>query len=610
MEMLRDQMQNGAIQGLKISDEHTLLHQLFADDTGIFLKMDEQVFNSTMETLERFEMASGAKLNLGKTLVIPLNEDPVPQWLHTSACQVATTSDRYKYLGLLIGIDITEEELINDLKAKYEKKLTHWSTKLLSWPERLILAQTVLRSLPNYTLTAIGLSENGIKILERITADFVWGKNNTVRKKRPLIAWATFARRKLQGGLGWPDMKEMAQAFLLKNVTAILRRTEDDWTAIAKAIMHNRITTSTHTNEGQRTSISDLYTETGLQLHGAEATAINKLEALLPNDETDNIDWSELIYDREDEGQKLNQRWETLDTEQDWMKRWRLLWMGSSSTGAKTRFWRFLRKGYFTNHKAYDWNLDTGLCLRCDMEKETLAHAIWDCPRNLERKRWLSWLFFEEHQRTTSNITGETLIKLIDKSLQEHKANQAFFILLLTTWRTTWTERNAQQFEQTTKYMGVQQILAEAQQELYAFDNATRLSPAQEERLHTAIDTIEHWKSETSRWLLGCTTKIPRPPPSTNTIPLTNTTLHWNEEDMIRFDQEQSHSRQQSMRRNTRRLRSIRRTRTRTASDRSEPDSHASHVSYTPERSQHAGDHDSMIHFEDVDDLLRELLST
>ncbi|KAL3698101.1 hypothetical protein R1sor_012177 [Riccia sorocarpa] len=249
MDMLNAKLRQGTIQGLKTGDGQTILHQLFADDTGLFLEMNRQSFSTTMETLKLFEKASGAKLNLTKTLVLPLGSDPPPQWLIDSQCQLAGPADRFRYLGILAGTDVLEREVLNDIKIKYERRLNHWSSRLLTWPERLILAQGILRTLPNYTLMAIGLSQNGITMLERITAEFLWGTTREGKKRRLLIAWKIFARRRKDGGLGWPDMNLMAQAFLLKNIGKILQGNNEDWVRLAAAIIKARITETAHPNE-------------------------------------------------------------------------------------------------------------------------------------------------------------------------------------------------------------------------------------------------------------------------------------------------------------------------------------------------------------------------
>ncbi|KAL3686167.1 hypothetical protein R1sor_004189 [Riccia sorocarpa] len=192
-----------------MNNEEQLLHQIFNDDTGLFIQMDRQVFDNTMQTLRR-------------------------------------------YLGLLAGNDVLEEEIVQQLKDNYQKKLDHWANRLLTWPERVLLAQVVLRSLPNYTLMAVGMSAKGTHVLERITADFLWGRDHTGKRKRPLIAWSTFSRRRAHGGLGWPVMKDLATAFLLKNLAKFIQGNDEDWVKLAAAIISFKLRKSKRSKEIQK----------------------------------------------------------------------------------------------------------------------------------------------------------------------------------------------------------------------------------------------------------------------------------------------------------------------------------------------------------------------
>ncbi|KAL3681161.1 hypothetical protein R1sor_024117 [Riccia sorocarpa] len=155
--------------------------------------------------------------------------------------QIATPLDRFRYLGILAGNNILEEEIITELQEKYHKKLDHWANRLLTWLEKVLLAQNVLKALPNYILMAIGMSAKGTQVLERITADFLWGRDPSGKKKRPLIAWATFARKKAHGGLGWPIMQDLATAFLLKSLAKIIQYKDEDWIKLAGAMISYKV---------------------------------------------------------------------------------------------------------------------------------------------------------------------------------------------------------------------------------------------------------------------------------------------------------------------------------------------------------------------------------
>ncbi|KAL3684230.1 hypothetical protein R1sor_002252 [Riccia sorocarpa] len=70
MRALREAERQGLIQGLNIGDGRTLFHQLFADDTGICITAEESQFDKLREVIREFEIASGACLNLQKSLVM------------------------------------------------------------------------------------------------------------------------------------------------------------------------------------------------------------------------------------------------------------------------------------------------------------------------------------------------------------------------------------------------------------------------------------------------------------------------------------------------------------------------------------------------------------
>ncbi|KAL3687195.1 hypothetical protein R1sor_013504 [Riccia sorocarpa] len=68
MRALCEEERKGNIQGLNIGSGQALLHQLFADDTGICITAEERHFNNLKEVIKEFEVASGASLNLQKSI--------------------------------------------------------------------------------------------------------------------------------------------------------------------------------------------------------------------------------------------------------------------------------------------------------------------------------------------------------------------------------------------------------------------------------------------------------------------------------------------------------------------------------------------------------------
>lgn len=121
MSLLQEQRRVGAITGLYISEHESLIYQLFADDAGLFLRNTQAEFEATRKTIQVFEDISGAYLNVAKSVIVPL-VNPEPQvWFNRIGCQVLGPSDTTKYLGCLIGYNVTPTQETYFLLGKVSK---------------------------------------------------------------------------------------------------------------------------------------------------------------------------------------------------------------------------------------------------------------------------------------------------------------------------------------------------------------------------------------------------------------------------------------------------------------------------------------------------------
>lgn len=81
MSLLKHEEEEGKLVGIPIGDRgEQLLYQLFADDTSLFLKLMEGNFRAAVEVIASFECISGARLNLEKSTILQLDEEPQPDW--------------------------------------------------------------------------------------------------------------------------------------------------------------------------------------------------------------------------------------------------------------------------------------------------------------------------------------------------------------------------------------------------------------------------------------------------------------------------------------------------------------------------------------------------
>ncbi|KAL3677184.1 hypothetical protein R1sor_027132 [Riccia sorocarpa] len=91
MQALREEERLGNIKGLNLGGGHSLLHQLFADDTSICITAEERhcQFVKLKEVIKEFENASVACLNLQKSVVMQLKLAPILAWLDQAGCEIA-----------------------------------------------------------------------------------------------------------------------------------------------------------------------------------------------------------------------------------------------------------------------------------------------------------------------------------------------------------------------------------------------------------------------------------------------------------------------------------------------------------------------------------------
>ncbi|KAL3691991.1 hypothetical protein R1sor_005642 [Riccia sorocarpa] len=87
-------------------------------------------------------------------------------------------------LGLLSGTDVTNDELKDQVRQQYEQRLKHWSFRVLSWSERLIIIRSILRALQGYTLLSLGINKDLTpkKLEFRIECYLSWNKADDTLK--------------------------------------------------------------------------------------------------------------------------------------------------------------------------------------------------------------------------------------------------------------------------------------------------------------------------------------------------------------------------------------------------------------------------------------------
>lgn len=154
----------------------------YADDTVIFLAMEEQSILHTKFLLYCFENMSGLKVNYQKSEVIVVGGMEEDQKNVVAMFNCNTGSLPTKYLGVMVSDRHLSSSNLAHVHQKVEKKLPTWKSVGLTSGGKAILIQSCLSSIPNYTMGVYMLQEEIHQKMDSVRSNFFWHGPNLKKK--------------------------------------------------------------------------------------------------------------------------------------------------------------------------------------------------------------------------------------------------------------------------------------------------------------------------------------------------------------------------------------------------------------------------------------------
>ena len=125
----------------------------YADDTILFLEHDLSKAVNMKLILCLLKQLSGLKINFHKSEIFCFGKAKEDETQYKQIFGCESGSMPFKYLG----VPIHYRKLLNSewylVECRFEGKLSCWKGKLLSYGDRLVLINSVLTSLPMFTLS-------------------------------------------------------------------------------------------------------------------------------------------------------------------------------------------------------------------------------------------------------------------------------------------------------------------------------------------------------------------------------------------------------------------------------------------------------------------------
>ncbi|WVZ50961.1 hypothetical protein U9M48_002159, partial [Paspalum notatum var. saurae] len=143
----------------------------------------------------------GLKINFHKSEIFCFGAAKDLQDTYTDLFGCNAGDYPFRYLG----IPMHHRQLLNaewrKIEERFEKKLSCWKAKYLSYGGRLILLNAVLSSLPMFMMSFFEIPKGVLKNLYKFRSRFFWQGSSNKHKYR-LAKWDIMCRPKDQGGLG------------------------------------------------------------------------------------------------------------------------------------------------------------------------------------------------------------------------------------------------------------------------------------------------------------------------------------------------------------------------------------------------------------------------
>ena len=223
-----------SISGIVINKEEYKICQL-ADDATLFLKNISSIL-STISIVEDFQKCSGLKINMQKTILVPLGTAKDKKVILTKHCnQISIQKAPFKTLGIWFVENDEEMAKLNfDRKIEKMQKLTNiWSSRHLSLKGKVTVIKSLIVPQISHLLSMCYCSQTTLEKIDNILFNFLWGKKPPKIKRETIIADFSV------GGLRMPDIFTVNVIAKTKWVNRLISEGENHrWTKLFWKMMN------------------------------------------------------------------------------------------------------------------------------------------------------------------------------------------------------------------------------------------------------------------------------------------------------------------------------------------------------------------------------------
>jgi hypothetical protein len=209
-----------------------LSHLFFVDDVLLFVKANAtQARVIDDEVLKNFCAMSGLMINHAKSKFCTSSGVARSKRESIAICSNIQATDRFeKYLGFKMFYGRVRKQDFSMVYDRVTAKLASWKSRLLNGPGRVVLANSVISSLPSYHMQINWIPQSVCDDLDKTVPRFIW--KGTGDKGMHLVSWNKITQPRKYGGLGVRCPRSQNIALLGKLILEILQSPDKLWVKI------------------------------------------------------------------------------------------------------------------------------------------------------------------------------------------------------------------------------------------------------------------------------------------------------------------------------------------------------------------------------------------
>jgi hypothetical protein len=232
--LISKQVRDGRWKTMQLVNNGTNLSHLFsADDVLLFAKATPAQACVLNAVLNNFCAISGLKIRQDKSkFCASRGVDRQTKDKIAECTQIQVTSRFEKYLGFKMFHGRVRKQDFGEVYDRVSAKLASWKSRLLNKPGRVVLANSVLSSLPSYHMQINWLPQGVCDDLDRTVHRFIW--KGTGDKGMHLVGWNKITQPRKYGGLGVRSARLQNTALLGKLIWEILQCPNKLWVNLFK----------------------------------------------------------------------------------------------------------------------------------------------------------------------------------------------------------------------------------------------------------------------------------------------------------------------------------------------------------------------------------------